>query len=71
MVFDPKQHHRRSIRLKDYDYTRAGAYFVTILARDRRNMFGGIVDSQVRVNANGIAVAETWQWLATDYSEMA
>jgi putative transposase len=67
MEYDPKQHHRRSIRLKDYDYTRAGAYFVTILARDRRNMFGEVVDSQVRINTNGNAVAETWQWLATQY----
>jgi hypothetical protein len=30
MKFDPQKHHRRSIRLKDYDYSQAGAYYVTI-----------------------------------------
>ncbi len=30
MKYDRFKHHRRSIRLKDYDYTQAGAYFVTI-----------------------------------------
>lgn len=28
--YDPDIHHRRSIRLRGYDYTQAGAYFVTI-----------------------------------------
>jgi len=30
MKFDPQKHHRYSIRLKDYDYSQAGAYYVTI-----------------------------------------
>lgn len=33
MKYDPLKHHRRSIRLKGYDYSRAGAYFVTICTR--------------------------------------
>ena len=31
MKFDPKIHHRHSIRLKGYDYSQAGTYFVTII----------------------------------------
>ncbi|MGQ9487118.1 MAG: hypothetical protein ACUVSE_05075 [Armatimonadota bacterium] len=36
MSFEPTKHHRRSIRLQGYDYTRAGAYFVTIVTRGTR-----------------------------------
>lgn len=39
MRFDPKKHHRRSIRLKGYDYTQAGAYFVTICTQNRALFF--------------------------------
>ena len=33
--YDPSKHHRRSIRLKGYDYHNAGAYFVTICTKNR------------------------------------
>ena len=35
MKYDPQRHHRRSIRLKGYDYTWPGAYFVTICTQGR------------------------------------
>lgn len=37
--YDPQKHHRRSIRLKGYDYTRPGAYFVTLCAQNREMLF--------------------------------
>lgn len=67
MRYDPNKHHRRSIRLKGYDYTRAGVYFVTIVTQNRACLFGHIVAGEVRLNAFGQVVAETWQWLATQY----
>lgn len=39
MPYDPNKHHRRSIRLKGYDYTQAGAYFVTMCAQHRELLF--------------------------------
>lgn len=33
---------RRSIRLKGYDYSQAGAYFITIVAQDRMHLFGEV-----------------------------
>jgi len=39
MPFDPKRHHRRSIRLPRHDYTSAGAYFVTLVTVDRDCLF--------------------------------
>jgi putative transposase len=39
MIFDPEKKHRRSLRIKNRDYSRAGYYFVTICARNRENIF--------------------------------
>jgi hypothetical protein len=36
MGYDPRRHHRRSIRLRGYDYTQAGAYFVTICVQQMK-----------------------------------
>ena len=60
MKYNPDIHHRRSIRLKEYDYARAGAYFVTILAGDRENLFGDVVDGTVRLSKIGEIVDECW-----------
>lgn len=40
MPYNPEIHHRRSIRLKEFDYTQIGAYFVTIVAQNREYLFG-------------------------------
>ncbi len=55
-----EQHHRRSIRLKDYDYTQNGAYFVTVCAHEKRCMFGHVVDGAMTVNAWGQVVQACW-----------
>ncbi|MGQ9774011.1 transposase [Chloroflexus sp.] len=60
MTYDPLKHHRRSIRLKGYDYAQPGAYFVTIVTHDRACLFGDIVDDQMRLNQAGQMVEWTW-----------
>ncbi len=60
MKYDPENHHRRSIRLKGYDYSQAGAYFVTICTQNRACLFGEVVDGQMRVNELGEIVREEW-----------
>jgi putative transposase len=57
-------HDRRSIRLKDYDYTQAGAYFVTICTHERRCLFGGITGGAMVINALGKIVQEEWEQTA-------
>jgi REP element-mobilizing transposase RayT len=42
---NPQFHSRRSIRLKGYDYSRAGLYFITICVQNRECLFGEIVGS--------------------------
>lgn len=58
--FNPDIHHRRSIRLQGYDYSRAGAYFVTICAHNRECLFGDIIDGEMRLNDFGRIVAAEW-----------
>ena len=59
MKFDPKIHHRRSIRLKNYDYSQAGLYFVTIVTQNREYLFGEITGDEMVLNDAGIMV-EKW-----------
>jgi REP element-mobilizing transposase RayT len=59
--FDPQKHRRRSIRLKGYDYSNAGAYFVTVVAWQRESLFGKIVNKEMILNKVGKIVE--WEWL--------
>lgn len=52
---------RRSIRLHDFDYASAGAYFITIVTQDRKCLFGEIVDKEIRLNALGRTVQNEWE----------
>ena len=67
MQYDPEKHHRRSIRLKGYDYSQAGWYFVTLCTRNYLQLFGKIEDGVMMVNEVGQLVAETLQWLPAQY----
>jgi len=51
--FDPQKHRRRSIRLKGYDYSQAGAYYVTIVTYQRDCLFGEIVNKEMTLNDFG------------------
>jgi len=45
--FNPQIHGRRSIRLRGYDYSSEGAYFITICAYNRECLFGEIKDGKM------------------------
>jgi REP element-mobilizing transposase RayT len=60
MENDPQKHHRRSIRLKEYDYSQSGAYFVTICTYKREQLFGEIKNGIMCLNENGRIVYEKW-----------
>lgn len=59
MIFDAKKHHRRSVRLKGYDYAQPGGYFVTIVTHQRECVFGEIVDGEMCLNDLGKVVKQT------------
>ena len=53
-------HHRRSIRLKEYDYSQPGEYFVTICTYNHECTLGEIANGQMRLNEIGKIVQEEW-----------
>jgi putative transposase len=58
--FDPQKHHRRSIRLKGYDYSQEGAYYVTIVTWQREFLFGNIVNQEMILSPYGEIVQKWW-----------
>lgn len=58
--FNPDIHHRRSIRLRDYDYARDGVYYVTVCVHGRECLFGEITDEGMRLSCFGEIVREEW-----------
>ena len=54
MEYDPLIHKRKSIRLKEYDYTLSAEYFITICTYNRRNLFGEIVNEETKLSSLGI-----------------
>jgi len=60
MTYNPDIHHRRSIRLKEFDYSSPNAYFVTISVQERECLFGKIVDGKLWANDSGAMVSEWW-----------
>jgi putative transposase len=58
--YNPAIHHRRSIRLKGYDYSQAGLYFITICCQDRAQLFGGIINGVMKLNDAGDVARRCW-----------
>lgn len=53
-------HHRKSIRLKGYDYSKAGLYFITICTHQRECLFGNIEHDETQLNNMGIIANACW-----------
>ncbi|WP_343523127.1 transposase [Pedobacter sp.] len=68
MKYNPLIHNRRSIRLKGYDYSKAGAYFITICCEDRLHRFGKIVDDKMILNESGKIAYNEWISLSDRFS---
>ncbi|WP_446007868.1 transposase [Candidatus Electrothrix sp.] len=82
MKYNPDIHHRRSIRLRGYDYTRAGAYFVTICVQHRECLLGHIsvpaavgadprvcpgISSEIHLTDAGRMVQKIWDEIPDNY----
>ena len=65
-----EQKQRRSIRLQGYDYSSAGAYFVTICAHDHETPFGQITNDEMILSKAGRIVLACWQELPTHYGHV-
>ena len=61
MKYDSQIHHRRSIRITNYDYAGMGSYFVTICTYNKESLFGDIINMKIRLNDLGKVVEECWR----------
>ena len=68
--YDPQKHHRRSIRLKEYNYASAGGYFVTIIARHRESLFGEVVNGEMRLSRYGEIVQKWWEQIPVHFTNV-
>jgi hypothetical protein len=59
MPNDPRPR-RQSLRLPGYDYSQAGAYFITVCTQNRLMLFDEVIDSDVRLNEMGMIVQQAW-----------
>ena len=71
MMTEPDVHRRRSIRLRDYDYSQQGAYFVTVCAWNRECLFGEIKNGQMGLNEYGEMVMKCWKAIPDHFPHVA
>ncbi len=67
---NPDTHHRRSIRLKGYDYKQAGVYFVTVCTQTRTCFFGDMVDGEMQLNDAGRIAQVSWAELPARFQNI-
>jgi REP element-mobilizing transposase RayT len=63
-------HHRRSIRIPDYDYSQPGAYFITMITHGRDRLFGEVRDGKMQLTEAGQIVWEIWNSLPGRYPQI-
>jgi len=71
MKFNRAIHHRKSIRLKNYDYSRAGLYFITVCIENRYCLFGHIANDSMILNDAGNMIAGQWNELNNRFPSIA
>ena len=60
MKYNPLIHHRRSIRLKGYDYSQAGLYFITLCCHNKESLFGKIINGEMELSDAGKIAGNEW-----------
>ncbi|WP_072622569.1 transposase [Spirulina major] len=67
MPYNPQIHHRQSIRLRGYDYSQMGAYFLTLCTHNRECFFGRITNNIMHLNSAGQITQQCWQQIPTHF----
>lgn len=68
--YDPTIHHRRSIRLKGWDYRQPGSYFVTLVTHDREPLFGLVDGGTVTLTPLGLIAQTLWRNLPRHFAHV-
>ena len=58
------QHRRKSFRLKNYDYTKPGLYYLTLCCQERAHLFGTIEEGILEHNPAGKMIVAQWKLLS-------
>jgi putative transposase len=69
-VYTSRKHHRRSIRLKGYDYSQSGAYFITVCTKNRSPLLGTIVNGEMRPSPIGEVSEKLWDEIPHHFSDV-
>lgn len=70
MSYNPKINHRKSIRLKGYDYSQAGLYFLTICCQNRALLFGHIENGKMILNDAGEMIKHWYFELQNKFNDI-
>ena len=70
MSRDPKHYFRQSARLKNYDYSKGGAYFVTVTVDGEGEIFGNIVEGKIKLNKAGEIIEKVWMSLPKQFTNV-
>lgn len=70
MKCNPDIHHRKSIRLKGYDYSSKGLYFITICTQNKDYLFGEILDGKMILNNAGLMVEKIYKKLVGSFENI-
>ncbi len=58
---------RKPNRLRNFNYSSSGYYFVTICIKDRQEYFGNVINNKMVINKFGKIVNSQWLWLKKQY----
>ena len=67
MSRDPKHYFRQSARLKNYDYSKGGAYFITVTVDVEGEIFGNVVEGKIKLNKAGEIIEKVWMNLPNQF----
>jgi REP element-mobilizing transposase RayT len=70
MKYNPSIHHRHSIRLKEYDYSHKGLYFITICVQSMECLLGKISEGEMVLNEYGKIIQTVWNELPQHYANI-
>jgi REP element-mobilizing transposase RayT len=63
MKYNPKKHRRKPTRLRGYDYSQPGMYFVTLCVHGRECLLGNVLDGEMVLSDIGMIAHQAWLWL--------
>ena len=69
--YNPAIHHRHSIRLKGYDYSSAGAYFITAVLQHRMHLFGRVCENGMQLSEAGKIAHRCWEEIPLHFPHTA